>query len=57
MRLHKDRQAFEVIVEKASRLSGVRRDVLEKDYYVTLLLWELAGSPQQSHAYFKGGTG
>lgn len=56
MRLHKDRQAFEVIVEKASRLSGVRRDVLEKDYYVTLLLWELAGLPQQAHAYFKGGT-
>lgn len=56
MRLHKDRQAFEVIVEKASRLSGVRRDVLEKDYYVTLLLWELAGLPQQAYAYFKGGT-
>ena len=35
--------------------SGVRRDVLEKDY-VTLLLKELADKPNQGYAYFKGGT-
>ncbi len=56
MRLHSDRAAFEQIIDEVSRSSGVRRDVLEKDYYVTLLLFELAGRERQGYAYFKGGT-
>ena len=41
MKLHKDRQAMEVLITNISGRTGVRRDVLEKDYYVTLLLKEL----------------
>lgn len=56
MNLHSDRAAFELIIDKVANSSGVRRDVLEKDYYVTLLLKELADRPHQGYAYFKGGT-
>ncbi len=56
MELHLDRVAFEQIIEEVAKANSVRRDVLEKDYYVTLLLNELAGLPNQGYAYFKGGT-
>lgn len=56
MRLHLDRVAFEQILGETEQQYGIRRDVLEKDYYVTLLLYELTGREAQGHAYFKGGT-
>lgn len=56
MNLHLDRAAFELIIDEVANSSGVRRDVLEKDYYVTLMLKELADRPHQGYAYFKGGT-
>lgn len=56
MNLHSDRAAFELIIDEVANSSGVRRDVLEKDYYVTLMLKELADRPNQGYAYFKGGT-
>jgi predicted nucleotidyltransferase component of viral defense system len=34
----------------------VRADIIEKDYYVTLMLNELAGNQSELYAYFKGGT-
>lgn len=56
MKLHKDRQAMEVLITNISGRTGVRRDVLEKDYYVTLLLKELTTKKNQNFSYFKGGT-
>lgn len=56
MNLHSDKAAFELIIDEVANISGVRRDVLEKDYYVTLMLKELAERPEQGYAYFKGGT-
>lgn len=56
MKLHEDKAAFGFIVDKLAREYGIRRDVLEKDYYVTLLLHELAIKDKQGYAYFKGGT-
>lgn len=58
MKLHNDRDAFKVLIESISSETGYRTDVLEKDYYVVLILKELSemqilnGLP----AYFKGGT-
>jgi len=57
MNLHLDKDAFRVLIENISFRTSYRADVLEKDYYVTLVLNELAmkqvsGLP----AYFKGGT-
>lgn len=57
MKLHQDINAFRVLLEQIHERTGYRTDVLEKDYYVVLMLRELsekqkAGLP----VYFKGGT-
>lgn len=56
MRLHLDKRSMEAIIDKIASRESIRRDVLEKDYYVTLLLYELANRENQGYAYFKGGT-
>lgn len=57
MKLHLDKEAFRVLINTIHTQTGYRSDVLEKDYYVSLILKELA--EKQSNgllAYFKGGT-
>ncbi len=56
MKLHKNKENMEVLISNISERTGVREDVLEKDYYVTLLLKELSLKDNQNYAYFKGGT-
>jgi predicted nucleotidyltransferase component of viral defense system len=56
MNLHIDRAAFETLLIDIQERMGVRADILEKDYYVTLILKELAKNQGELHAYFKGGT-
>ena len=56
MKLHLDKYAFDTIISNISKRSNVRRDILEKDYYVTLILNELSKRENQGYAYFKGGT-
>lgn len=57
MNLHLDRNAFSVILNTIHERTGYRADVLEKDYYVVLMLKELAAFQQDGlPAYFKGGT-
>lgn len=56
MRLHEDKAALRALLLRLSQRSGVRADILEKDYYVTLLLEELASKQDRLPAYFKGGT-
>lgn len=57
MRLHLDRDAFRVLIENIYEQTGYRTDVLEKDYYVVLMLEELAKKQSLGlPAYFKGGT-
>lgn len=56
MRLHLDQPAFETLLLSESESSGIRADILEKDYYGTLILNELANKQDQAFAYFKGGT-
>lgn len=56
MKLHLDKTAFEFIIDEVASEKHIRRDVLEKDYYVTLLLKELSKKDNQGYAYFKGGT-
>ena len=55
MKLHLDKYAFDTIISNISKRSNVRRDILEKDYYVTLILNELSKRENQGYAYFKGG--
>lgn len=57
MKLHEDRDAFRLLLESIHERTGYRTDVLEKDYYVLLILHELAGFQNAGlPAYFKGGT-
>ena len=57
MLLHEDKDAFRVLIEDINERTGYRTDILEKDYYVVLILKELAELQQQGlPAYFKGGT-
>lgn len=57
MNLHQDINAFRVLLEQIHEHTGYRTDVLEKDYYVVLMLSELAEKQEAGlPAYFKGGT-
>lgn len=57
MKLHLDKDAFGVLLEDIHSRTGYRTDVLEKDYYVVLILSELAEMQKDGlPAYFKGGT-
>lgn len=56
MKLHNDKEAFAAILQRINEVTGIRADILEKDYYVTLLLGELADKQDSLPAFFKGGT-
>ena len=57
MNLHFDKNAFTVILNTIHERTGYRTDVLEKDYYVVLVLKELSEFQKEGlPAYFKGGT-
>ena len=56
MRIHNDIDAFSAIIELINESTNVRIDVLEKDYYVTLMLKELSEWQTAFPIYFKGGT-
>lgn len=52
--LHNDRELFEQIILRTSESLGIKAEIIEKDYYVTLYLKELVSvSPD---IIFKGGT-
>ncbi len=56
MRLHENIPVFRQVIDRISSISGLRKDVIEKDYYVVLMLRELAGKQDKLPAFFKGGT-
>ena len=56
MKLHKDSDGFIALLRLISESTGIRLDVLEKDYYITLFLKELSDWQDTLPAYFKGGT-
>ena len=57
MKLHNDSSAFRVLLDAVHERTGYRTDVIEKDYYVVLMLKELAQMQKNGlPAFFKGGT-
>ena len=54
MVLHKDKENFDIAIRAASRHFNVSLAIIEKDYYVTLVLCELA--KRVPGLLFKGGT-
>lgn len=47
---------FAALIRRAAEYSDISADIIEKDYYVTLMLEELAARQDEIKAYFKGGT-
>ena len=58
MNLHLDRDAFQTLLLEESESSKLRANIIEKDYYVTLILEELSRKQSENSlpAYFQGGT-
>ena len=56
MKLHIDPDGFTALLNLVSDSTGIRSDILEKDYYITLFLKELSEWQSELPAYFKGGT-
>ena len=53
MNLHEDINSFRVILNNISIRSGYRSDVIEKDYYVVLMLKELSEKQQNGLPFLK----
>ena len=51
-----DRKILKSIIRKISRRSNISNFILEKDYYVCLVLKDLSFKQDKIQAYFKGGT-
>jgi predicted nucleotidyltransferase component of viral defense system len=56
LKLHTDTTGFTALLNLISDSTGIRSDILEKDYYITLLLRELSEWQKDLPAFFKGGT-
>jgi predicted nucleotidyltransferase component of viral defense system len=56
MKLHTDTKLFGETIRATSQHSGIRDVFVEKDYWITLLLFQLANSKYASQMVFKGGT-
>lgn len=57
MLLHEDKDSFEYLLTSVSIRSGIDSTILEKDYYVTVFLGQLAEKQAAGcKAFFKGGT-
>ena len=54
MLLHNNKELFEQIILQISDNTGIRPDIVEKDYFVTILLKDLTVA--LPHLVFKGGT-
>ena len=54
MYLHDDKESFKYMIEQVAEESGRTQIVIEKDYYVTMILKLLA--ERLDHCVFKGGT-
>lgn len=51
-----NKKILEELILNINNRTGIRNDILEKDYYVCLILRELASKQNEIQAYFKGGT-
>lgn len=56
MKLHLDKNTFKQFINKINSETNIDVDIIEKDYYVCLVLNELSKKQNEIKAYFKGGT-
>lgn len=56
MKLHTHPELFDTLMEAVQAATGIDAAFVEKDYWLTSVLWELSRSPHQAMTVFKGGT-
>lgn len=56
MNLHLNKELFKDFINNLNARTGIDPDIIEKDYYVCTILYELAKNQDELKAYFKGGT-
>lgn len=56
MELHLDKELFVEMIDTLNTRTGIAVDIIEKDYYVCMILKELSKNQSEIKAYFKGGT-
>ena len=56
MKLHEDNDFFKELIEYAADRFGYRRPQVEKDYWITAILKDIASTDFGDMVYFKGGT-
>jgi hypothetical protein len=54
MNLHKDKELFSTLVTLAAKSLRITPAFVEKDYWITLILYNLANSPNSNSIVFKG---
>lgn len=56
MKLHQNPELFTTLIEAVRAATRIEAAFVEKDYWLTTVLWELSRLPQASIVVFKGGT-
>ena len=56
MNLHLNKDLFTEMIDTLNVRTGIAVDIIEKDYYVCLILMDIAKKQNETKAYFKGGT-
>lgn len=56
MNLHLNKDLFKDMIDTLNTRSKIAIDIIEKDYYVCMILEELSKKQNDLKAYFKGGT-
>ena len=56
MNLHTDTKLFYDTIRAASHKTGIKEDFVEKDYWITLVLYQLSKCRYAGQTVFKGGT-
>ncbi len=51
-----NKEVLEELILNINSRTGIRNEILEKDYYVCLILKDLSLKQKELQAYFKGGT-
>ena len=54
--LHNDTEAFRTLITQISYEQAILPEIIEKDYFVTLMLQEIAEKQKSYEVFFKGGT-
>ena len=54
--LHNDKEAFRTLITQISSEQAILPEIIEKDYFVTLMLQEIANKQKSYEVFFKGGT-